>query len=424
MPATKIGTDNNLLRKLLSVPFWEKENAMNVLTFNCGSSSLKYRLYGMPEEIELAGGEAQRVGPKTTEPARIIHRVKGRSEEVVFVEMRNHNEAFEQVMKLLAREKELQPQVAGHRLVHGGERLQNVTVMNPQMIAALPELNALAPIHNPPIVALIQACQARYPALPQVGVSDTAFHATIPPRARTYALPRALSEELGLHKYGFHGISHQYVVTEAAKFLKLPLDKFNAVSCHLGSGGASLCAVSGGKSVDNTFGYSPLQGLVMSTRCGDLDPAVTLQLLARANGESAAVENLLNRKSGVLGLSGLSADIRDVLGGADGGSKQLNTAAQIYLWRMRKYLGAYLAVVGNADAVIFTDTIGELVPRVRAAVCANLECFGLKIDENLNNHVTKYPADIAAAGSAARILVILTNEELSIARSTYAALAA
>ena len=378
----------------------------------------------MPSQAELAGGEAQRVGPPTAQPSQIVHHV-GKEKVIHQVEMPNHTVAFEQVMRLLMRDERLRPDSVGHRMVHGATRFADAAIVDKAVMSNLEEIKDMAPLHNPPAMILVYACQERYPDLPQVVVFDTAFHATIPDYARTYALPRKLSEGLGIRKYGFHGTSHQYVSEEAAKFLGKPHSRLNAVSCHIGSGGASLCAIIGGKSVDNTMGYSPLQGLVMSTRSGDLDPAVTLRLLAGAAGDSAAVEKLLNKRSGVLGMSGVSADIRDAFAGAANGSGQapgLDVTSQVYLWRIRKYLGAYLAVVGQADAVIFTDTIGETVPIVRWAVCTDMEVFGLKISAERNNNVTSYPADVAADESEVRILVVQTNEELAIARRTYATL--
>jgi acetate kinase len=281
----------------------------------------------------------------------------------------------------------------------------------------------LAPIHNPPAIATIRACREVFPGLPQVVISDTAFHRTIPLHARTYAIPHAVSRELGIRKYGYHGISHQYVVTETARLMDIPLSRFNAVSCHLGSGGASLCAVVHGQSIDNTMGYSPLQGLIMSTRCGDLDPGIALRLLADAVGDKAAVEKQLNNRSGVLGLSGTSADIRDALesAGADPAAGHAQTTTHVYLWRLKKYLGAYLALVGDAQAVIFTDTIGETVPEVREAVCSGMDAFGLAIDPARNASARTLPAEVATARSRVHIWVIATNEEVSIARSTYKA---
>jgi acetate kinase len=397
---------------------------MNILVLNCGSSSLKYRLISMPTETELAGGEAQRVGPPTAEPSRIIHHASSRPPQTLMMPLRNHAEAFEGVMKLLAQTKEHAPDAVGHRIVHEGGLFKAHVTLDDASIAKLETVNDLAPLHNPPAVNLAKACRKLYPDLPQVAVFDTVFHATIPDYASTYAIPDWMTHDLGIRKFGFHGISHQYVATEAARLLRKPLGALNAVSCHLGSGGASLCAMVNGRSVDNTMGYSPLQGLIMSTRCGDLDPAVALRLMALSDGDYRSVEKLLNEKSGVLGLSGKSADIRDALSAPtnpNGNLSRSELAAQIYLWRLKKYLGAYLAVVGRTDAVIFTDTIGETVPAVRWAMCANMEDFGVVLDVNRNN-LKNLPMDIAVPDGAVRVFVIATNEELSIARSAHSLL--
>ena len=394
---------------------------MNILVFNCGSSSLKYKLITIPEEKEIAGGEAQRVGPPTAEPSRILHRVNG-EETTHIVEMRDHGSAFDEVMKILSKDPKMIPDAIGHRMVHGGSIFKGHARLSETVISDLESIQDMAPIHNPPAISLAKATQSRYPDLPQVVVFDTAYHSTIPEYASDYALPEKLRIDMGIRKYGFHGTSHNYVASEAAKFLDIPFEKLNAVSCHLGSGGASLCAIKNGKSIDNTMGYSPLQGLVMSTRCGDLDPAIALKLLSKSNGDYKAVENLLNKQSGVLGLTGSTADIRDVLSelsNEEEFNEQMNLTAQVYLWRIRKYLGAYLTVVGNAKAVIFTDTIGETVPEVRKLVCSNMETFGLVMDNNKNRNVDYMPVDVAARESLVRILIIQTNEELAIARQTY-----
>lgn len=397
---------------------------MNVLVFNCGSSSLKYRLIEMPSERELAGGEAQRVGPPTAEPARIVHHV-GKAESVHVVPMSSHAIAFDEVMKRLRQDARLIPQALAHRVVHGGALFRDAVRIDDAVMKQLESLRALAPLHNPPATALIEACRQRHPEMPEVAVFDTAYHATIPEFAYTYPLPRAMATQLGIRKYGFHGTSHRYVAEEAAKLLGKDLSSLSAVSCHLGSGGASLCAIVNGESVDNTMGFSPLQGLVMSTRSGDLDPAVAMNLLTLNQGDPDGVEAVLNKRSGVLGLYGVSGDIRDVIAAARQSSGNAARAAQtigVYLWRIRKYLGAYLAVVGKADAVIFTDTIGETVPYVRAAVCAGLDDLGLHVDAARNRTPAALPLDIAAADSPVRILVIATNEELAIARRAWAAL--
>jgi acetate kinase len=414
---------------------------MKILVFNCGSSSLKYRIIEMPSQRQLAAGEAQRIGPPTAKPSVIIYRHGDAPEHTAQVPMRDHKEAFTEVMKLLAGDKQFMPDAIAHRFVHGGTTFGDMVIDNAG-VARLKEIAPLAPIHNPPAIALVEACNKQSPSLPQVLVFDTAYHATIPPRASTYAIGRQLRQDLGLRKFGFHGTSHQYVATQAAAMLNKPFDQFTGVSCHLGSGGASLCAIVKGKSVDNTMGYSPLQGLVMSTRCGDLDPAVTLNLLASCGGDYDQVEKTLNSRSGILGLTGKSSDIRDSIGAYSGlgvapvaanaadlssaiaGRGRSKLATQLYLWRIRKYLGAYLAVVGQADAVIFTDTIGQALPAVRWAVCTDMEFFGLAIDPAKNSAATKPPADVAADNSKVRILVIETNEELAIARRSFDLLSA
>jgi acetate kinase len=393
---------------------------MKILVFNCGSSSLKYRLIQMPGEHELAGGEAQRVGPPTAAPARIYHAVGGGPQTVHYADMPDHGAAFDAVMKLLTADG-MTFDALGHRVVHGGTLFSQPTLMDEASIEKLGTLNDLAPLHNPPALNLIRRSRRAYPDLPQIAVFDTAFHSTIPDYAYTYAIPRDLSRKYGLRKYGFHGTSHEFVVEEAARMLGRPLPQFTAVSCHLGSGGASLCAVVNGRSVDNTMGYSPLQGLIMSTRCGDIDPALTLSMLAYMQGSEDSVEKVLNKQSGVLALSGFSGDIRDVLAETEK-SGRVSSTAETYLWRIHKYLGAYLAVTGRPEAVIFTDTIGENVPEVRERVCRGLEVFGLKIDSDKNRAANLLPCDVAADDSRIRIPVIRTNEELAIARRVYATL--
>jgi acetate kinase len=396
---------------------------MRIIVFNCGSSSLKYRLIDMPSETELAAGEAERVGPKTALPGCIHHHAWGQKEDHA-LDMPDHGAAFSAVMKLLERDSRLVPEAIGHRMVHGGSIFKNHVIVDETAFHHLEEVQDLAPIHNPPALRLLASCRQLYPKLPETVVFDTAYHSTIPPAARTYALPFRMARSKGFRKYGFHGTSHQYVAQEAARFLGIAMRELRAVSCHLGSGGASLCAIVNGKSVDNTMGYSPLQGLVMSTRSGDLDPAIALSLVARAQGDSRAVESMLNRKSGLLGLTGVSADIRDLVTGEGGArGEALTRAAQVYLWRIRKYLGAYLVLTERPHCIIFTDTIGEKMPYVRWAVTAGLQDMGVVLDPVKNAEGPPLPVDVAAAGSRVRVLAIATNEEVAIARASFALLA-
>ncbi len=372
----------------------------------------------MPEEKELAGGEAQRVGPATAEPSAIFHRGRGGSASTIKIPMRNHFEAFNEVMKIISSQADITPDAAAHRVVHGGAVFNSPTLLSRKAVEDLESVKELAPIHNPPAMELIHACTKLYPDLPQVAVFDTAFHSTIPEHARTYAIPAGTAEKFGIRKYGFHGTSHQFVAEEAAKFIDIPMRRLNAVSCHLGSGGASLCAIKGGRSIDNTMGFSPLQGLVMSTRSGDLDPAIALNMLAHNLGDADSVEKTLNNRSGVLGLSGKSADIRDIIA-ARGRNADPDSTLEVYLWRIKKYLGAYLTTVGRADAVIFTDTIGETMPHVRWAVCSGMEEFGIILDSSANENLKGLPGLISAPESRVKVIAVATNEELAIARRSF-----
>ncbi len=390
---------------------------MNILVFNCGSSSLKFKMISMPSGKELFGGEVQRIASKTSEPSRIVFKTGGK-EEVYFESIKSHVEAFSGVMKIIEEKSNVKPEMFAHRLVKGGAEIVNDSLLDESAFNCLDELKQLAPIHNPPIIEVVKICKVVYPGIEQALVLDTSFHSTIPDYAYTYSLPKELCKELGIKKYGFHGISHRFVSEEAAKYLNIRVEKFNAVSCHLGSGGASLCAIKNGKSIDNSMGFSPLQGLVMSTRCGNLDPAILLKMLAYEEGNFSKVDKILNKKSGVLGLSGISSDIRDIIKTMDYDERSKITF-EIYLWRIKKYLGSYLTLLGKTDAIIFTDTIGETVPTVREAVCKDMDFFGIKIDKTKNNKVDTLPSDVSLHGSKIRILVIKTNEELSIAKSAY-----
>jgi acetate kinase len=389
---------------------------MNVLSLNVGSSSLKYSVRRMPEEQMLCHGEARRVGARTAQAPEIVHHA-GRKTTQIPLDSHGYDTAFAKILETLDQADASHPDVVSHRIVHGGTMFHESAIVGDQTIEQLESIQHLAPIHNPPAIAMLKVCRSQLPDLPQVCVFDTAFHATIPEYAATYPLPRDLAQELGLRKYGFHGISHQYVSSEAARILGKPLEKFNAVSCHLGTGGASLCAIRNGRSVDNTMGLTPLQGLVMSTRSGDLDPGLVLRLLHQSNGNHDQTESLLNKNSGVLGMTGKSADLRDLLKDVDG--DELSLALRVYAWRLRKYLGAFMVVAEQPHAITFTDTIGETVPLVRQMCCDGLACFGVNIDPQRNRSATNLPVDIATPNSKVRVLVIHTDEELALARMAW-----
>ncbi len=391
----------------------------NILVFNVGSSSLKYKMTSMPSGKELLGGEVQRIGAKTAEPSMIIHFSGGRK-SVYNKKISGYGEALTEVIGIISSEDYPHPDFIAHRYVHGGTQFRSDSIITYDDLHALHETEEFAPVHNPPVIELIRRCMEQYPDIPQGIILDTSFHSTIPEYAGSYPLPKDLTNRFGIRKYGFHGISHQYVVEEAAQFLGIPLERFNAVSCHLGSGGASLCAVVGGNSVDNSMGFSPLQGLVMSTRSGDIDPSIVLKMIVYAGGDHSKVNRLLNKKSGVLGLSGMSSDIRDIINmSVNYDDERAQTTLDVYLWRIKKYLGAYLAAVGRVDAILFTDTIGESVPLVRETVCRNLDFFGVKLDEWRNSHLSGFPYDVSVHGSNVRIVVVKTDEEKGIARRAY-----
>jgi len=391
---------------------------MNVLSLNCGSSSLKYSLRRMPEETVLCHGEARRIGARTAQPPEVVHQANNQTTRVT-LDSYGYDDAFAKILEVLGGDSDASPQLVSHRIVHGGTQFHGPTLVDDEVVNQLEAIQHLAPIHNPPAIAVLKACRSQMGPVPQICVFDTAFHATIPEYAYTYPLPKDLIQELGIRKYGFHGISHQYVASEAARLLGKPLEEFNAVSCHLGTGGASLCAIRNGQSVDNTMGLTPLQGLVMSTRSGDIDPGLVLRLLHESDGDVTETERLLNKRSGILGITENSADLRDLLQDSKDGDDDAEgqgRALYIYAWRLRKYLGSYLALLENPDAIIFTDTLGETVPVVRALGCSGLECFGVNLDSKRNQHATELPADIATADSKVRVLVIHTDEELALAR--------
>ena len=390
---------------------------MNVLSLNAGSSSLKYSVRQMPDEVVLCHGEARRIGAPTAQPPEFVHHANGKTTTTT-LDSYEYAPALAAILEVLQSDKSTRPDVVSHRIVHGGTRFKEPEIVDDQIVIELEAIQHLAPIHNPPAITMLKICREQLPDLAQVCVFDTAFHASIPEYASSYALPRELTEQMGIRKYGFHGISHEYVATEAARLIGKPLDQLNAVSCHLGSGGASLCAIRDGQSVDNTMGLTPLQGLVMSTRSGDIDPGLVLRLIHQADGDFNKTEKLLNKNSGILGMTQASADLRDLLG--DGARQdEPDLALRVSTWRLRKYLGAFLTVVGNADTIIFTDTLGETVPIVREMACREMESFGVKLDLERNNNPGELPADIATDDSPVRIWVIHTDEELALARMAW-----
>lgn len=394
-----------------------------ILVLNCGTSSLKYRVLDPDGGKEHAAGVAERIGPGAGE-GRLAHRGPDGVERIVGRPLADHADALSAVLdgfdRFGPRLSELGLGAVAHRVVHGGRRFTAATRIDDGVVRAIRELSALAPLHNGVTAAAIESARRLFPAVPHVAVFDTAFHQTLPPHAYSYAVPAQWARDYGVRRYGFHGTSHAYVSREAAGLLGRPAAEFNAVVLHLGNG-ASAAAVAGGRSVDTSMGLTPLEGLVMGTRSGDVDPSIVAYLGRAAGLDADAVDDALNTSSGLMGMAGQS-DMREVLRLIDDGDQQAALALEVYCHRVRKYVGAYMAVLGRADAVVFTAGIGENVPAVRARVLAGLEPLGIRLDDRLNAERSGDARLISAAGSAVAVLVVPTNEELEIARQAAALL--
>lgn len=385
---------------------------MQILVFNCGSSSLSYKLFTgeAPEALCIvSSGKAHRVGVTGTEAAFIEHRY-GAEQIRLVTPIRDHLQAAAFVFDFI-RARALTVEAIGHRFVHGGAMFDRTTQLTPETLPALERCLPLAPLHNPNSMAVIHAALDAYPGVPEYVTFDTAFHATLPPEASTYALPYAIAERYGFRKYGFHGLSYQSVTESAARYLNCNLVGLKAIACHLGTGGASAAAIRNGKSIETTMGYSPLPGLIMSTRSGDLDPTIALELCAQHGYTPAQVTRMLNHESGLLGISGFSSDIRDILRRRDEqGDARAALAFAAYSHRLKLAVGSLIAVLGGLDVLIFTDDVGLKVPEVRAAVCAGMEWCGIRLDPEKNE--AAHGETIAEIGTdRVRVLVIPNDEE-------------
>ncbi len=390
----------------------------NLLIFNCGSSSLSYKVYrlaaqGQPEEI--ATGKAYHVGTKSQEESYLQYKAGGHSEKEV-KPLPNHREAARAILQYL-QHIDLPVQVIGHRFVHGGTQFAESAWITPESLPRLEQCSPLAPIHNPNSLSVIHLCQEMLPQALQFAAFDTAFHAGLPEKAYRYALPTALADQFGFRKYGFHGLSYQYVSLQASRFLQAPLETLKIVACHLGTGGSSVAAIQGGRSLDTSMGYSPLPGLVMSTRCGDLDPAVVLELIGERGYSVEAVNRLLNKDSGLVGISGYSSDLFELIQRMEEpGGEKARLAVEMYVHRLKSYIGAYLAILGGADALVFTDDIGVRAWQVRARACARMEWCGIRLDEDANRRaLANQIALVSQADSPVKVLSIPTDEEAVIA---------
>lgn len=394
---------------------------MRVVVVNCGSSSIKYEIFAAPACTSVAHGLLERIG---TADSCLRHEgsdAAGARQELVETHaVADHRRGFELILDVIARTRSMRGAADlfafGHRVVHGGEAFRAPVLVDAQVLQGIRALAAQAPLHNPANALGIEVLQQIYPHVPHVAVFDTAFHHTLPPHAFHYALPQELYRLHHVRRYGFHGTSHQYVVTAAAQYLDIPLPRFNAISLHLGNG-ASAAAIAGGNSVDTSMGLTPLEGLIMGTRCGDIDPAIPFYV-ARATGKSLdEIEALLNQDSGLKGICGAN-DMREVQARAERGDAQAELALAMFAYRIKKYIGAYYAVLGRVDALLFTGGIGERSALIRSRACGDLAALGIRVDEAKNSAARGEVAEIQSADSTVKVLVVATDEEREIALQT------
>ena len=393
---------------------------MNILVINCGSSSLKYQLINSETEGVLAKGLCERIGID----GMLTYQPEGGEKEKSEIAMPTHTEAINAVLAALTNEKSgvikslSEVGAVGHRVVHGGEKFTSSCLINDESMKAIEECNDLAPLHNPANLIGIRACQELMPGVPMVAVFDTAFHQTMPDVAYTYGIPYEYYEKYKVRRYGFHGTSHSYVSKRTAEIVGKPYDQMKIIVCHLGNG-ASISAVNCGKSVDTSMGLTPLEGLMMGTRSGDIDAAI-IDFVGKKEGLSLDEMNeVLNKKSGMLGISGVSSDGRDLEAAAETGNKRAQLALDVFDYRVIKYIGAYAAAMNGVDAIAFTAGIGENNIKMRKDVCSSLTYLGVKLDEEKNN-VRGEERIISADDSKVQVLLVPTNEELAIARETLA----
>ena len=393
---------------------------MKVLVINAGSSSLKYQLIDMDTHAVMAKGLCERIG---IEGSKLTHKNPEAGTETIFEKpMKDHSDAIAMVIDALvspdcgviASMDEIG--AVGHRVVHGGETFADSCVITDDVMAAVKDCIPLAPLHNPANIIGIEACAKLMPNTKQVGVFDTAFHQTMPAASYMYALPYEMYEKHKIRKYGFHGTSHKFVSAEAAKFLGKPMEELKIITCHLGNG-SSVSAVKNGKCVDTSMGFTPLDGVVMGTRCGSIDPAVVTYLVENCGMTAKEADAMMNKKSGVLGISGVSSDFRDLSDAADSGNEKAKLALDMFAYSVKKLVGAYAAAMGGVDAIVFTGGIGENDGANRKAITEGLEFMGITVDD-AKNGVRGKLADISKDGAACKTLVIPTNEELMIALDT------
>lgn len=396
---------------------------MKILVLNCGSSSLKYKLFEMETNDVLAHGQADRIG---LPDALFQHEVKGRETFLNETPLRNHHEAVDALLTHLEDGKQgilsdmNEIGGVGHRVVHGGEHFRTSVIVDPAVREILESTKKLAPLHNPPNLMGIDVCTRLMPGVPQVAVFDTAFHQTMQAFAYTYAIPYRYYKEDHVRRYGFHGISHCYVAHRTAEILQKNIEELRIITCHLGAG-SSLCAVAGGKSLDTSMGFTPLSGLVMGTRCGDIDPAVVSFIQEKEQCSLASVMDILNRHSGVFGISGISPDFRDLEKEASLGNERVQLALDVYAYSVARGVGSLIPAIGGLDVLAFTAGIGEHSPNMRRRICIFLSWLGIDLDE-VKNKESIIEGEISLPGAKVKVLVVPTDEEKMIAQETRAVL--
>lgn len=393
---------------------------MKILVLNCGSSSIKYALYNMDDKSVMTSGGAERVG---LDGAFVKVKLPNGEKKTVMHDIPEHTEGVKFIFSLLTDPeigviKDLNEiDAVGHRMVHGGEKFNKSVVLTDEVLKTFEECIDLAPLHNPANLKGVKAVSELMPGLPQVGVFDTAFHQTMPAHSYLYAIPYELYEKYGVRRYGFHGTSHRYVSKRVCDFLGVnPADK-KVITCHIGNGG-SIAAVDGGKCVDTSMGLTPLEGLMMGTRSGDIDGGAITFLEKKLGLDADGMSNLLNKKSGVLGITGISSDMREIESANDGGNERAKLALDMYSYRIKKYVGAYAAAMGGCDIIVFTAGVGENQASMREDVCKNMEYMGVKLDVEKNKTIRGEEAIISTPDSKVTVCVIPTDEELMIATDT------
>ena len=396
---------------------------MKILVLNCGSSSIKYKLFDMSSNDVIAQGGIEKIGMKGS-----FLKLTDKNDEKVIIEKEipEHTKGVKFIFEILTGAeygviKSLSEiDAVGHRMVHGGEKFNKSVLLTPEVLEAFAACNDLAPLHNPANLKGVNAVSELLPNIPQVGVFDTAFHQTMPDYAYLYAIPYELYQKYGVRRYGFHGTSHRFVSGEIFKYLNMPVEGSKVITCHIGNGG-SITAVKDGKSVDTTMGLTPLEGIMMGTRSGDIDGGAVTFLMEKEGLDSTGMSNLLNKKSGLLGISGVSSDMREVTASMEAGNERAALAKKMYAYRIKKYIGAFAAAMGGVDVIIFTGGVGENRHEVREAVCENMEFLGIKLDKEQNAKIM-FGKDgiISTPDSKVKVVVLPTDEELMIAQDTLA----